>query len=57
MTGRSPRDQVDALGGEDIRAAAERLFAPGNMFSGRVLPLKTPQMKLNLELPRMTAQL
>ena len=44
---------MDALSGEAVRAAAERVFAADNMFSGRVLPLKMPQMKLEMELPRM----
>jgi len=44
----SDLDAVDQLSGEDVRCAAERLFADANMFTGRVLPLRQPDIDLGV---------
>lgn len=46
----SDLDALDALSGEEVRGAAQRLFADANMFTGRVLPLRQPRVTVELDL-------
>lgn len=41
------------MSGEDVRAAAEKVFQEDNMFAGRVLPQAMPKMSLEMDLPSM----
>lgn len=46
----SDLDAVDTLSVDDVRSAAQKLFADSNMFTGRVLPLRQPKMTMELDL-------